>query len=365
MARILTLAMITPLSALCIGHLAQAGNLPNEKTIGKAEISLRNFKNQSEDIVDGKIIADSSSGIVVTEDNFPQAYSNLRFNAIIKNTGGVNKFLEMPVASSDPSKQFVVRMNRDTYYSTSIFDMTGGIILTIPETDKYISVQVVDENHETQPMIYGPGRHKLTAKTKHAFIVVRTLDDNARRNLKTETNSSDPFVVKKWDDASFKKVAAAGNTIFTNGYDQSKAYGNKESGQTPYWNFVGAAGGWGGAMVQDNIYQTSKYMSSDGCYEMNFPDPEARDFWSVTVYNGNGYMFNDIANLSSETNPEKNSDGTYTLRCRCDGQSNNIPIREGNNTGNFNVVMRHYGPSKMVSNNENGYNPTVNIVKIQ
>lgn len=63
--------------------------------------------------------------------------------------------------------------------------MTGGIILTIPETDKYISVQVVDENHETQPMIYGPGRHKLTAKTKHAFIVVRTLDDNARQNLKT------------------------------------------------------------------------------------------------------------------------------------------------------------------------------------
>ncbi|WP_413746351.1 hypothetical protein [Synechococcus sp. MIT S9507] len=83
------------------------------------------------------------------------------------------------------------------------------------------------------------------------------------------------------------------------------------------------------------------------------------------MYNGNGYVFNDIANLSSEMNPEKNSDGTYTLRCRCDGQSNNIPIREGNNTGNFNVVMRHYGPSKMVSKNENGYNPTVNIVKIQ
>ena len=135
-------------------------------------------------------------------------------------------------------------MNRDTYCSTGIFDMTGGIYITIPETDKYISVQVVDENHETQPMIYGPGRHKLTAKTKHAFIVVRTLDDQARRNLKTETNSSDLFVVKEWDDASFSKVAAEGNAIFAAGYDQSKAYGNKESGQTPYWNFVGAAGGW-------------------------------------------------------------------------------------------------------------------------
>ena len=70
--------------------------------------------------IDGQHIADSSSLIVVTEDNFPQAYSNLRFDNIIKNTGGVNIFLEMPVAPSDPSKQFVVRMNRDTYYSTGI-----------------------------------------------------------------------------------------------------------------------------------------------------------------------------------------------------------------------------------------------------
>jgi hypothetical protein len=363
--RILPLALLTPLSALCVGSIAQASHHPAGVEAKTKEISAPHFHQKGANLIEGKHVADASSGIIVTEDNFPQAYSNLRFDAIINNTGGVNKFLEMPVAPSDPSKQFVVRMNRDTYYSTGIFDMTGDIYITIPETDQYISVQVVDENHETQPMIYGSGRHKLTAKTKHAFIVVRTLDDQARRNLKTETNSSDPFVVKKWDNASFSKVAAAGNAIFAAGYDQSKAYGNKESGQTPYWNFVGAAGGWGGAMVQDNIYQTSKYMSSTGCYEMNFVDPEARDFWSATVYNGDGYIFNDIANISSEMNPVKNSDGTYTVRYGCDGQPNNIPIREGNTTGKFNVVMRHYGPSKMVSNKEKGYNPTINIIEVK
>ena len=67
-------------------------------------------------------------------------------------------------------------------------------------------------------------------------------------------------------------------------------------------------------MVQDNIYQTSKYMSSTGCYEMKFVNPEARDFWSATVYNGDGYIFNDIANISSEMSPEKNSDGTCIVR---------------------------------------------------
>jgi len=362
--RFLTLALLTPLSALCMNAYAQPNHYHTE--IEGKGLGGSNTYEQGKTLasIEGIQIAEGSSGIIVTEDNFPQAYSNLRFDAIIKQAGGINKFLEMPIASSDPSKQFVVRMNRDTHYATSIFDMTGGIYLTIPETDKYVSIQVVDDNHETQPMIYGPGRHKLTAKTTHAFVIVRSLDDKARRNLVAEANSAKAFNVKDWDTDSFSKVAEAGNKIFSNGYDQSKAYSNKESGQTSYMNFVGAAGGWGGAMVQDNIYQTSKYMSSNGCYEMTFVDPQARDFWSATVYNGDGYLFNEVANISSEMAPTKNTDGTYTVRYGCDGQPNNIPIREGNKTGKFNVVMRHYGPSRMVKNKEEGYNPTENIKKI-
>lgn len=362
--RFLSLALLTPLSAICLNAYAQPIHYHTEIEANGLEGINAYEQGKTLASIEGVQIADGSSGIIVTEDNFPQAYSNLRFDAIIKQAGGINKFLEMPTASIDPSRQFVVRMNRDTYYATSIFDMTDGIHLTIPETDKYVSIQVVDENHETQPMIYGPGRHKLTAKTTHAFVIVRSLDDEARRNLVAETNSSKQFVVKNWDNKSFAKVAESGNKIFSNGYDQSKAYSNRESGQTSYMNFVGAAGGWGGAMVQDNIYQTSKYMSSDGCYEMTFADPQSRDFWSATVYNGDGYLFNDVANISSNMSPVKNIDGTYTVRYGCDGQPNNIPIREGNNTGKFNVVMRHYGPSKMVANNENGYNPTENIKKI-
>ena len=359
-----SLAILASLSTLCVGALAQHNHFNDGLEINGLAVSTIKDLGITIASNDASVIADKSSGIIVTENNFPQAYSNLRFDAIIKQAGGVNKFLEMPIASSDPSKQFVVRMNRDPYYATSIFDMTNGIYLTIPETDKYVSIQVVDENHETQPMIYGPGRHKLTAKTTHAFVIVRSLDDQARRNLVAEANSSKEFVVKDWDDDSFSKIAEAGNKIFSNGYDQSKAYSNIESGQTSYMNFVGAAGGWGGAMVQDNIYQTSQYMSSDGCYEMTFVDPQARDFWSATVYNGDGYLFNDVANISSEMSPEINADGTYTVRYGCDGQPNNIPIREGNKTGKFNVVMRHYGPSRMVSNKEDGYNPTVNIKKV-
>ena len=154
----------------------------------------------------------------VTQDNFPQAYTSMRFGAIIKKANGVNKFFEMPVPSSVPEEQFVVRMNRDTFYSTAIVDMSSGsVYVTIPETDQYVSTQIVDENHETQRMIYGSGRHKLTAKTDHAFVIVRALEDVARRNLVIEAGSAKPFVVKEWDMESFRAVEKAGNIDCENG----------------------------------------------------------------------------------------------------------------------------------------------------
>ena len=315
---------------------------------------------------DAKNNSEETSPTIVTQENFPQAFTNMRLGAIIKKAGAINTFFEMPVPNSIPEEQFVVRMNRDTYYSTSVVDMSSGsVFVTIPETDQYVSLQIVDENHETQPMIYGSGRHKITAKTTHAFVIVRALEDDARRNLVIEAGSAKPFVVKNWDMESFEAVDKAGNIDFSDGYDQSKAFGNAESGQTAYMNYVGCAGGWGGAMVEDNIYQTTPYFDSDGCYEMTFVDPKAKSFWSATVYNADGRMFNDIANISSEMNPVQNADGTYTLRFGCDGQPNNIPIREGNTTGKFNVLMRHYGPSEEVSKGEEGYDATKLIRKVK
>ena len=307
---------------------------------------------------------EKSSTVIVTEENFPQAYTNLRMAMIAQRAGGVNKFIVMPTPSSNPEEQLVVRMNRDTYYSSSVIDMTGDVYITVPETDQYVSIQIVDENHETQPMIYGSGRHKITAKTGHAFVIVRALDDDARKNLVIEATESDPFVKEEWDMESFKQMEKIGNEEFLNGYDQSKAFGNVESGQTPHMNYVGAAGGWGGAMVEDNIYQTSNFFEAEGCYEMTFKDPGNKYFWSATVYNENGYMFNDVANVSSEMKLVKNDNGTITVRFGCEGEPNNIPIKEGNTTGKFNVLIRHYGPSDAVRNNQEGFNPVLNIKKL-
>ena len=62
---------------------------------------------------------------IVTQDNFPQAFTNMRLGAMVQKTGGVNKFFAMPVPSSNPDEQFVVRMNRDTPYSVSVIDVSS------------------------------------------------------------------------------------------------------------------------------------------------------------------------------------------------------------------------------------------------
>jgi len=307
---------------------------------------------------------------VVTEDNYAQAYTNMRFAAIQHKAGGVNRLLEMPVPPSDPAKQFVVRMNRDTFYSVGIVDLSkGDVTVNIPnKSDRYVTMQVVNENHETWPMVYGTGKHTISAKktkTKYAFVVVRALDDNARKDITIDSPSAVPFVAKKWDKESFKIIDARGNADFADGYDQSKAFNNIENGQTDHFRYVGAAGGWGGAMVRDNIYQTTPYQANDACYELTFPDPQDKYFWSVTVYNGDGRMFNDNANISSNTKPEKNRDGTYTLHFGCDGLKNNLPIVTGNTTGKWNLLMRHYGPSDKVRENKSGYNVTDMVKKIK
>ena len=66
----------------------------------------------------------------------------MRFDAIIKKPGAINKFKEMGTAPSDPTKQFVVRMNRETFYSNGVLDMEG-IDLTIPETENMFQLKLL------------------------------------------------------------------------------------------------------------------------------------------------------------------------------------------------------------------------------
>lgn len=72
-------------------------------------------------------------------------------------------------------------------------------------------------------------------------------------------------------------------------------------------------------------------------------------------------MFNDLANISSNT-AKPNDDGSYTINFGGGKDAlNNIEI--ANDSGVFNLAVRHYKPSELVS--EKGFRilPTVKAAK--
>ena len=320
----------------------------------------------------------SDNGRVVTSASYPIDESS---HQMLKNQDhvGVNKFWHKRQLSPT-DKQTIVRMNRDTYYSFALIDVSEGATITMPEVPegKYISIQPVTEDHRIQPMTYGAGTSELSTHTgTHMYVVVRLdstfTEAEAKKyqdQMSINAKSSKAFKADAVNKKSFKtvednlKAQMPGiskrdgihtvDGMFTAPNDAS----DKTFTQEKYE--VGAAIGWGGAQTVDNIYETSGNYPANTCYQNTFKDPKNKAFWSITVYNKAGFMFNDLANLSSNT-VKPNDDGTYTVSFGCgDKAPNNLEIK--NDSGVFNLTVRHYQPSKAV---QDGFRilPTMKAVK--
>lgn len=321
----------------------------------------------------------SSQGVTVTSASYPIDETS---HQMLKNQDlvGVNKFLhKRHLTPTD--EQPVVRMNRDTYYSFAVVDVSQGATVTMPDVPegKYISVQPVTEDHRIQPMFYGSGTFELnTHKGSHLYLVIRldatfTESEAARfqDQMVINAKSNNPFKAEPVNRESFKAVedklkakmpsiterdgkdALVG--MFTAPTDASDKLFTQEKYE------VGAAIGWGGAQDVDNIYEVSGNYPADSCHQATFQDPKNKAFWSITVYDKAGFMFNDLANLSSNT-ATPNPDGTYTISFGCGEKAPNN-IETANDSGVFNLGIRHYQPSKLVSVDGFRILPTVKMVK--
>jgi hypothetical protein len=72
--------------------------------------------------------------VTVTVDNFKRAESDLYFGNTLKETGGTGKVFHYrePIQID---KQLVIRPNRDTLYSTAVFDLDAGpVTITLPDS---------------------------------------------------------------------------------------------------------------------------------------------------------------------------------------------------------------------------------------
>ena len=297
---------------------------------------------------------------IVTVDNFVRAETDMTMARYVAQGGFARiMHLRQPVPLD---KQDVIRMNRDTLYSIGVFDLTGPVTITKPDPlGRFQSMMFVSEDHSILPAEYGAGEFSLTREmigTRFVFVIFRTFADPADPDDVAAANSlqdgirwlqSDPgvFEVPDWDEPSLKTVRQAINVLAATKVDTSGMFGDKAK-LNPIDHLLGAAYGWGGlpkeAAVYVNVVPELNYGETP--HIMTVKDVPVDAFWSVTVYNADGFMEpNDFgANSYNGVTAATNDDGSVTIHFGGDpGAVNYMPITAG-----WNYVARLYRPRQEV-----------------
>src|SRR5262249_37546118 len=97
----------------------------------------------------------ANNAIPVTIDNFIRAESDT-YAANLAKVGGIGKLTHRREPASIDN-QTVIRLNRDTLYTSGVFDLDAGpVTITLPDAGKrFMSLQAVSEDHYTENR-YGP-----------------------------------------------------------------------------------------------------------------------------------------------------------------------------------------------------------------
>jgi len=307
----------------------------------------------------------SGSPVPVTVDNFCRAETDVALAGEAK-LGGFAKLRHHrePIALD---QQVVPRINRDTLYSTGVFDLdAGAVTITMPDSGKrFMSLIVIDEDHYVHDVFYGPGRHTLSRDqigTRYMFASLRTLVDPGNpEDLKAvhalqdasrvEQPSPGKFEVPNWDPTSLKKIHDALLVLNHTLPDLRPAFGSKVE-VNPVRHLIGTASAWGGNPDKDAIYLNVIPSRNDGqtIYRLAVPiDVPVDGFWSLIVYDERGYIKANrlnAYNVNSVT-AKKGADGSVVIQFGgCDGKVPNcIPIMVG-----WNYMVRLYRPRPEILN---------------
>jgi hypothetical protein len=294
----------------------------------------------------------------VTVDNFVRAESDLYFGNFAKEGGGLAKLVHRREPASIDN-QTVIRLNRDTLYSSAVLDLDAGpVTVTLPDAgSRFMSLMAVSQDHYTTT-VYGAGPHiydKDGVGTRYVLIGIRTLVDPSDPKDLAEVHSLQDAVsvsqqgtgtleLPSWDAASQKKVRDALIELQTTLPDFRKAFGTKDE-VDPIRHLLATAAAWGGNPDKDAVYLNITPANNDGTtvYKLDVKDVPVDGFWSVSLYNAEGYYEKNEYNAYSINNitAKKGDDGAIAIQFGgCDGKvANCLPIMKG-----WNYTVRLYRP---------------------
>lgn len=300
----------------------------------------------------------AGQAVAVTADNFVRAETDLYVGALAKQ-GGLGKLLHRREPASI-DHQTVIRLNRDTLYSSGVFDLDAGpVTITMPDSGpRFMALQVINEDHYVPNVFYGAGTHTLTREnvgSRYVVTAIRTLvDPSSPDDIKQVHALQDAIQVSQkapgklelpnWDAASQKKVREALLVLSSTLPDFKKAFGTKAE-VDPVRRLIATAAAWGGNPDKDATYLNVTPAKNDGStvYRLDVKEVPVDAFWSVSVYNAEGYFQKNPANAYALNNltAKKGDDGSIAIQFGgCDASTPNcLPITNG-----WNYTVRLYRP---------------------
>ncbi len=296
----------------------------------------------------------------VNVDNFVRAETARMFDNVVALAGGVNRWYHYR-EPTPVDRQPVIRMNRDTLYSGAIVDISRGAELALPDSgDRYMTVMVVNEDHYDNAVLSGAGTYPLDPEehgTPFVSLSIRTFVDPRNPDDLAEVNtlqdavtfsagSASPYTHPEYDKATLDATREPLLKLAAGVPDTDAMFGAKED-VDPVRHLIGTAFGWGGLPVTEAYYYAEAAPRPVGRYTLAFEGVPVDAFWSIAVYNRDGYFEAnpyDSYGLNSVTaSPDENGKVILNLSPERSDLANHVYIMDG-----WNYVLRLYQPQASV-----------------
>jgi len=352
-----TLTKIAIITALLIMY--GCGNSTSESKT-TAEVSTNEIETGREEQTS------DPDAIIVNVENYERAESDFQIGRYSKTLGCFGKLVHLREFYS-VDKQLTVRVNRDTYYSFGIYDLTTPVTITKPDPgERYQSLMIINQDHSIFPTIHGGGTYTYTQEnigSRYMIVIFRTFanatnpeDQKIAHTLQDKINieqaDAGKLELPNWDNVSRRKMMDAIN-VLAGSLPTTEGFFGEIDKIDRIKHLLGTAYGYAGNPREAAIYINRVPEHNDGetAYKVTVNDDVPVDgFWSITMYNAEGYMVkNDYDAYSINNNSaNKNPDGSITIHFGGDPiNSNYLPTPKG-----WNCLIRLYQPQESLLNGE-------------